>query len=311
MRRPIMLGVVMLAGTAFLAAPAGVGATQHTTGDKIENKAEKAESKVKRAAEKVESKTKSATEKAKTGVSDSWLTAKTKIALFADDRVKGRQVSVETNNGVVALRGKVDSEEAKNAAAEIAKGIEGIKSVRNDLQVVAPSQQKAVEAKDDDITRQVKDRLSRDMQLKKADIDVRTDAGVVTLKGEAPNIGVSARASEMAREVPGVRAVKNDLTLAATAGRNGAGMTMRSDSAAERQPGAMRNGSQEHIKAAQETLKGNGLDPGPVDGIMGPKTASALREYQKQNGLRVTGRLDAETMAKLGIDAGSRRKQSP
>lgn len=295
MRRSIMLGAVMLAGTALLAAPAGVGATQHTTGDKTESKAEKAESKVKSAAQKVESKAKTTTEKAKTGVTDSWLTAKTKIALFADDRVKGRQVSVETNNGVVALRGKVDSEEAKNAAAEVAKGIEGVKSVKNDLQVVAPAQQKVVEAKDDDITRQVKDHLSRDMQLKKADIDVRTDAGIVTLKGETPNIGVSARASEMAREVPGVRAVKNDLTLAS----------------AGRQPGAVVDGSQEHVKAAQEALKEKGLDPGPIDGIMGPKTASALREYQKQNGLRVTGRADAETLAKLGIDAGPRRKQSP
>jgi len=42
--------------------------------------------------------------------SDSWITSKTKIALFADERVKGRDVSVETMKGEVSLRGKVDTE---------------------------------------------------------------------------------------------------------------------------------------------------------------------------------------------------------
>jgi osmotically-inducible protein OsmY len=41
------------------------------------------------------------------------------------------------------LRGKVDSDEAKNAAEEIAKGIDGVKSVKNELQVVATSKREA------------------------------------------------------------------------------------------------------------------------------------------------------------------------
>ena len=52
----------------------------------------------------------------KTPIADSWLTAKSKIALFADARVKGRQIDVETTNGEVMLRGKVDSAAAKQAA---------------------------------------------------------------------------------------------------------------------------------------------------------------------------------------------------
>ena len=67
-------------------------------------------------ADKMEQKAKGAAHDAKTGITDSWVTAKTKIALFGDDRIKGRQVSVETVNGVVSLRGKVDSDEAKAAA---------------------------------------------------------------------------------------------------------------------------------------------------------------------------------------------------
>ena len=49
---------------------------------------------------------------------ESWLAAKTMIALSADERVKGRQISVETVKGTVVLRGKVDSDEAKTAAAQ-------------------------------------------------------------------------------------------------------------------------------------------------------------------------------------------------
>ena len=162
--------------------------------------------------EEAKDKAKTMTQDAKTAVSDSWITSKTKIALFADERVKGTQVSVDTmKGGVVHLRGKVDSAEAKAAAEQIAANIEGVKSVKNDLQVVAPSARKMVAAQDADIDRAVQKRLSADAQLKS--VDVRTDAGIVTLTGEVPSIVAAARASEMARAVPGVKSVKNELTV--------------------------------------------------------------------------------------------------
>ena len=161
--------------------------------------------------DKAVDKTKSVAKDAKVAVTDSWLTSKTKIALFSDDRVKGSQVKVETIDGVVHLRGKVDSAEAKAAATSVAQGIEGVKSVKNDLQVVSPGARKAVDAKDADIAKAVESRLSKSSDLKK--IDVRADAGVVTLTGEVPTIVASAKASEMARGVDGVRSVKNQLTF--------------------------------------------------------------------------------------------------
>jgi len=158
-------------------------------------------------------KAKSVTQEAKTGMSDSWMTSKTKIALFSDDRVKGRQVHVETKDGVVYLRGKVDSSEAKAAATDVAKGIDGVKNVKNELQVVAPGARAAVEADDKQIYKNVEQRFKQDPQLKNAKIDAKVDAGVVVLTGEVKSIDTSARASEIARSVPGVRSVKNDLTF--------------------------------------------------------------------------------------------------
>ena len=158
-----------------------------------------------------DSKAQTTTQETKTMVSDTWITSKTKISLFSDERVKGTQVSVDTTKGVVHLRGKVDSAEAKSAASDIAQGVEGVKSVKNDLQVVAPTARKAVDVNDSDIAKAVVTRLSKDTQLKK--VDVRTDAGVVTLTGQVPTIGASAKASELARGVPGVKSVKNELTF--------------------------------------------------------------------------------------------------
>ena len=198
-----------IAALAFAGAPAYA---QTSTTEKMEKKADEAGSKIKSTADEAGSKIKSTTQDAKTGITDSWVTAKTKIALFADERVKGRQVSVETKNGVVMLRGKVDSAEAKSAAADITKGVEHVKGVKNELQVVAPSQRDQVDMNDKDLTKSVEQRLKQDAQLKK--IDARVDSGVVTLTGEVPSIDISAKASEVARSVPGVRYVKNDLTYA-------------------------------------------------------------------------------------------------
>ncbi len=158
--------------------------------------------------EKVEQKT----EQAKGGMSDSWVTSKTKIALFADDRVKGRQIHVETKDGVVMLRGKVDSAEAKSAALEIAKGIEGVKNVKNELQVVAPSKRSEVAADDKVVAKNVQSKFKADPQLKNVKVEV--NQGVVSLSGEVKSIDASAKASEVARSVAGVRSVKNDLTYA-------------------------------------------------------------------------------------------------
>ena len=146
-------------------------------------------------------------------VTDSWLTSKTKIALFADARIKGRQINVETKNGVVMLRGKVDSDEAKMAAEETAKNIDGVKSVKNELQVVPPEKREAIAEKDDAITDHVKREIAKDSRLNKAKIDIKTNAGVVSLTGEVPDLTTSAKASWTAWKVSGVKSVKNDLTV--------------------------------------------------------------------------------------------------
>ena len=56
---------------------------------------------------------------------------------------------------------------------------------------------------------------------------------------------------------------------------------------------------QDPVKAAQKALKARGYEIGDVDGKLGPKTRAAVQAFQKDQGLRATGRLDTDTMARL------------
>ena len=142
---------------------------------------------------------------------DSWITTKAKSSLIFDKRVAGRHVKVETYAGVITLRGKVSSAEARSAAEEIARGIGGVTAVSNALQVVPDDQRQVVEAKDEGIAKTVKGRIDKDASLKDAGISVRSDNSVVTLMGTAPDRKSKAHASDVVRGVPGVRAVRNEL----------------------------------------------------------------------------------------------------
>lgn len=78
---------------------------------------------------------KSSGREAGTVVDDSAITAKVKAALAGDPRTKAHQVNVETREGNVQLSGFVDSSEAKSTAEELARSVESVKSVDNELDV--------------------------------------------------------------------------------------------------------------------------------------------------------------------------------
>jgi osmotically-inducible protein OsmY len=63
---------------------------------------------------------------------DSMITGKVKAAFAADPTVKATQVQVETFKGTVQLSGFVDSRESAQKAVDIARGVKGVKSVKND-----------------------------------------------------------------------------------------------------------------------------------------------------------------------------------
>lgn len=63
--------------------------------------------------------------------------------------------------------------------------------------------------------------------------------------------------------------------------------------------------STEENKAIQQALKDKGYDPGPIDGVVGPKTRAAVKKFQSDNDLQATGQLDEKTLDKLNVESKS------
>ena len=66
-------------------------------------------------------------------VGDTAITTKVKTAILTNSALKVLQINVETFKGVVQLSGFVDSAQSATKAAEVARGIHGVVSVKNDL----------------------------------------------------------------------------------------------------------------------------------------------------------------------------------
>ena len=73
---------------------------------------------------------------------------------------------------------------------------------------------------------------------------------------------------------------------------------------AQQQQGQQQSRS-EAVKELQQALNDQGYSAGPVDGIMGPQTQSAVRNYQEAQGMQASGEVDQETLSSLGLSEAS------
>ena len=68
-------------------------------------------------------------------IDDTVLTTKVKAAVFNEPSLKSAEINVETFKGVVQLSGFVSSQADINKAVELARGVAGVKSVKNDMRL--------------------------------------------------------------------------------------------------------------------------------------------------------------------------------
>jgi len=127
---------------------------------------------------------------------------------LADDSVK-----VEAKDGVVTLTGTVAEESHKDLAKETAAGLPGVVRVDSQLQTKTEA---ATASSDTWISRKIKLALlfHRNVSASKTMIAVKD--GVVTLKGEASSMAQKDLTSEYAKDVSGVKEVKNEMKVVAT-----------------------------------------------------------------------------------------------
>lgn len=150
---------------------------------------------------------------------DAWITAKSKLALMTTEGVSSTDVNVDTVNRQVTLHGKVRSADEKAKAETVVKTIDGVKGVRNLLEVVAPRHEEAVQRSDDDIKKQVNTALQAQSSLKDSTITVQSvNNGVVLLAGTAATLSDHLNAVEVASAVAGVRRVSSEIQSSDTLG---------------------------------------------------------------------------------------------
>jgi hyperosmotically inducible periplasmic protein len=146
-------------------------------------------------------------------IDDSVLTGKVKAALVQDPATKARQIDVETFRGTVQLNGFVDSAEAKAAATRVARSVEGVKSVDNNLDVGGTARTAGEVVDDGLVTTKVKAALVAEPATKAHEINVETREGVVQLSGFVDSADEKSKAAEVAGRVAGVKEVHNDLRV--------------------------------------------------------------------------------------------------
>lgn len=152
---------------------------------------------------------------------DARITGRVGRALTSDPEVRRYSIDVDTLDRVVTLRGVVENDNARSSAEQIARSTEGVRDVVNSLEVKSEATQEAEEERDDaddqpaDIVLRTKigARLSADPQIRRLNIDIDVIDGVVALSGVVHDETSKQEAEKLARNVEGVKEVKNELTV--------------------------------------------------------------------------------------------------
>jgi osmotically-inducible protein OsmY len=143
---------------------------------------------------------------------DAWVTTKVKMSLLTDADVSALDVNVDTVDGRVTLHGTVGTAAEKAEAEKIARGIEGVREVRNLLQVVPSRAQDRAQVSDEQLGERVSAALKADRVLEDSNISVQSvNSGVVLLGGKADSLTDAYEAVEVASRVDGVKRVASEI----------------------------------------------------------------------------------------------------
>jgi peptidoglycan hydrolase-like protein with peptidoglycan-binding domain len=133
-------------------------------------------------------------------------------------------------------------------------------------------------------------------------------SGAVAQEKKQDSQGAQSPSSTTQEQKPGSSATGSASGTTSSSAASGASSPSASGDKQARSAsagGQSQAGGDERIKQVQQKLKDQGHDAGPVDGVMGPKTQAALKEFQSAKGLKDSGQLDRETMAALGVSGSA------
>lgn len=125
--------------------------------------------------------------------------------------LSGDSIKVESKDGVVSLTGTVSEDSHRVLAQETVAGLPGVTRVDNQIKV------KEIPPKSSDLwlSLKVKSALAYHRNVSGHGTKVEVNEGVATLRGEATSLAQKELATEYAKDVEGIKDVKNEMTVAA------------------------------------------------------------------------------------------------
>lgn len=146
-----------------------------------------------------------------TMLDDSVLSTTVKSKMIADEFVKARNIDVDVLNSVVFLIGVVESTSQKRMAADIVRGVEGVKRVEN--QLIVGKTTTAQVLNDTFLTSKIKTELLKAPDIRSSNIDVDTHNNVVTLTGILKTRQEKNEALYIVKTVVGNREIVDNLSV--------------------------------------------------------------------------------------------------
>ena len=141
---------------------------------------------------------------------DSKIESSAKQSYVFKTYLKDDDIKIKSKDGVVSLTGTVSEESRKILAAETVASLPGVKSVDNKLEVKG---EKHPELSDAWLMAKVKTTLLYHRSVSGIKTEVEVKDGVVILRGDAENLAQKDLATEYAKDIEGVKKVKNEMTV--------------------------------------------------------------------------------------------------
>lgn len=152
-------------------------------------------------------------------VHDASITTLIKTTYLFNRHLDSFRIHVKTSDGVVTLQGSVPSDIHRDLAAAIAGNAEGVREVRNELELAEAGGDGPEEVektfgeavRDASVTASVKMALAFERSVRGSAISVHTDRGTVTLTGEVDSEAERQIAARVARDIEGVKHVVSNV----------------------------------------------------------------------------------------------------
>jgi len=160
-----------------------------------------------------------AVESAKAAITDTAITARIETLFAVNEHLSPFDINTTTEQGVVTLTGGVADDVQKQLATDLAKTVEGVADVKNELTVVGtvvsqrPKKSWRQRIDDASLAAALRSNLLYNRELKGLNIGVECDSGNVTLFGVVGNEFAKQNIEKIAMETRGVDTVTNNITV--------------------------------------------------------------------------------------------------